>query len=131
MVSQPEPHAPERVRLDRWLWAARFYKTRSLAAAAIAGGKVHLSGQRVKRSKMVQVGDALRIRKGIYEYAVIVQGLAERRGRPPSFRPDERSSSRGREDPLRRNGDSSTDGRDWSRQARPHRTDGATPPGSS
>lgn len=82
MVSQPEPHAPERVRLDRWLWAARFYKTRSLAAAAIAGGKVHLSGQRVKRSKMVQVGDALRIRKGIYEYAVIVQGLAERRGRP-------------------------------------------------
>ena len=82
MVARREPDIPRRVRLDRWLWAARFYKTRSLAAAAIAGGKVHLAGQRVKRAKMVQLGDEVRIRKGAYEYAVIVQQLSERRGPP-------------------------------------------------
>lgn len=82
MVASREPDAPQRVRLDRWLWAARFFKTRSLAAQATAGGKVHLNGERVKRAKMVQLGDEVRIRKGTDEFVVIVQALSERRGPP-------------------------------------------------
>jgi ribosome-associated heat shock protein Hsp15 len=70
----------DRVRIDKWLWAARFYKTRSLAADAIAGGKVQLNGERVKRAKPVQVGDELRIRQGPYEHQVLVRALSERRG---------------------------------------------------
>lgn len=69
-----------RVRLDKWLWAARFYKTRSLAAEAIAGGKVQVNGERVKRAKPLQAGDEVRIRQGPYEHQVVVRGLAERRG---------------------------------------------------
>jgi ribosome-associated heat shock protein Hsp15 len=72
----------ERVRLDRWLWAARFFKTRALAAAAVAGGKVHVNGTRAKPAKQLQVGDALRIRLGPYEWLVTVRGLSERRGPP-------------------------------------------------
>jgi ribosome-associated heat shock protein Hsp15 len=67
-------------RLDKWLWAARFYKTRSLAADAIVGGKVHLNGDHAKRAKPVQVGDTIRIRQGIYETTVRVRALANRRG---------------------------------------------------
>lgn len=70
----------DRVRLDRWLWAARFYKTRSLAAQAVEGGKVQLNGDRVKRSKQIVLGDEIRIRKGPYEYRLEVTGLSERRG---------------------------------------------------
>jgi ribosome-associated heat shock protein Hsp15 len=70
----------DRVRLDKWLWAARFYKTRSLAAEAIAGGKVQLNGDRVKRAKPVQIGDELRIRQGPYEHLILVRGVSERRG---------------------------------------------------
>lgn len=70
----------DKVRLDRWLWAARFYKTRSLAAAAIDGGKVHYRGARVRRSQLVHVGDEIRIRKPPYEFLVVVQALAEHRG---------------------------------------------------
>ena len=62
------------------MWAARFFKTRSLAAKAVAGGKVHLNGRRAKRSANPQVGDRLRIRKGQYLLEVIVRGLSERRG---------------------------------------------------
>ena len=51
----------DRVRVDKWLWAARFYKTRSLAAAAIEGGKVQVNGERVKRAKVMQVGDDVRV----------------------------------------------------------------------
>jgi ribosome-associated heat shock protein Hsp15 len=69
-----------RVRLDKWLWAARFYKTRSLAAAAIEGGKVQVNGDRVKRAKPLQVGDEVRIRQGTYEYQIVVTQLSERRG---------------------------------------------------
>ena len=72
----------ERVRLDRWLWAARFFKTRALSAAAIAGGKVQVNGTRAKPAKQLQVGDALRIRVGPYEWLVTVRGLSERRGPP-------------------------------------------------
>jgi ribosome-associated heat shock protein Hsp15 len=69
-----------RTRIDKWLWAARFYKTRALAAEAIAGGKVHVNGERVKRAKPLQVGDEVRIRQGPYEHQVVVRDLSDRRG---------------------------------------------------
>ena len=72
----------ERVRLDRWLWAARFFKTRALSAAAVAGGKVQVNGTRAKPAKQLQVGDDLRIRVGPYEWLVTVRALSERRGPP-------------------------------------------------
>ncbi len=71
---------PDAVRLDKWLWAARFYKTRSLATQAVAGGKVHLNGERAKPARLVHPGDLLRIRIGPFEHTVTVAGLAERRG---------------------------------------------------
>jgi ribosome-associated heat shock protein Hsp15 len=67
-------------RLDKWLWAARFYKTRSLAADAIVGGKVHLNADRAKRAKPVQIGDEISIRHGAYETVVRVRALSNRRG---------------------------------------------------
>ena len=69
-----------KVRLDKWLWAARFFKTRSLAADTIEGGKVELNGDRVKRAKNVQRGDEVSVRLGPYEHVVVVRGLSERRG---------------------------------------------------
>ena len=71
-----------RVRLDRWLWAARFFKTRALAAAAIGGGKVELNGARAKRAKPLAVGDRLRIRRGPFEYLVVVRAVSEHRVPP-------------------------------------------------
>jgi len=71
---------PGKVRLDKWLWAARFFKTRALAATAIDGGKVDVHGERVKRAKLVQVGDEIRLRQGAIEWQVIVRAIAERRG---------------------------------------------------
>lgn len=70
----------DRVRIDKWLWAARFYKTRSLAADAIAGGKVQVNGERVKRARPMQVGDEVRIRQGPYEHSIVVRELSDRRG---------------------------------------------------
>ena len=72
--------ADETVRLDRWLWASRFFKTRALAVEAIDGGRVQVEGQRVKRAKGVGVGDRIRIRQGAFEWQVVVRGLSERRG---------------------------------------------------
>jgi ribosome-associated heat shock protein Hsp15 len=69
-----------KLRLDKWLWASRFFKTRSLAKAAIEGGKVHLAGQRVKVSKEIMVGDMLKIRQGWDEKTVRVDRLADKRG---------------------------------------------------
>ena len=71
-----------KVRLDRWLWVARLFKTRALAGEAIAGGKVQVNGGRAKAAKQIQVGDAVRVRKGPFEYHLTVRGLAERRGPP-------------------------------------------------
>ena len=68
------------VRVDKWLWAARFYKTRSLATEAVAGGKVHVNGERAKPAKAVVSGDTVRVRIPPYEWTVVVRGLAERRG---------------------------------------------------
>ncbi len=69
-----------RVRLDKWLWAARFFKTRALATEAIEGGKVHVNDQRVKPARAVRVGDVLEVRRGFETMVVIVQALAEQRG---------------------------------------------------
>jgi ribosome-associated heat shock protein Hsp15 len=69
-----------RVRLDKWLWAARFFKTRALAAEAVEGGKVQVNGDRPKRARPVQPGDELRIRLGPYEHVVLVRALSGRRG---------------------------------------------------
>jgi ribosome-associated heat shock protein Hsp15 len=69
-----------KVRLDKWLWAARFYKTRSLAAEAIEGGKVQVNGDRVKRARPLQVGDEVRIRQGPFEHQIVVSRLSDRRG---------------------------------------------------
>jgi ribosome-associated heat shock protein Hsp15 len=71
---------PDKVRLDKWLWAARFFKTRALAAEAVEGGKVQLNGDRPKRARPLQVGDELRIRLGPYEHIVAVRALSDRRG---------------------------------------------------
>ena len=70
----------EEFRLDKWLWAARFFKTRGLAAAAIDGGKVDINGERGKRSRRLSLGDQLSVRVGPYEHVVIVRGLSNRRG---------------------------------------------------
>ncbi len=70
----------EVVRLDKWLWAARFYKTRSLATEAIKGGKVHLNNQRVKPSHHAEVGHTVRIKKESIEQTVIIKQLSAKRG---------------------------------------------------
>ncbi|WP_456384822.1 RNA-binding S4 domain-containing protein [Desulfolithobacter sp.] len=70
----------DKVRIDKWLWAARFFKTRSLAAKAVSGGHVHLNGQRVKPSRLVAIGDRMVIRRGELEFTVDILGLSDRRG---------------------------------------------------
>jgi ribosome-associated heat shock protein Hsp15 len=74
-----KPQASGKLRLDKWLWAARFFKTRSLAKAAIEGGKVQLGGQRVKVSREVNAGDTLHIRQGWDEKVVLVLALSDQR----------------------------------------------------
>jgi ribosome-associated heat shock protein Hsp15 len=69
-----------RVRLDKWLWAARFFKTRGLAVDAIDSGKVEVNGERGKRAKQLQTGDSVRIRIGPYQHLITVLALSERRG---------------------------------------------------
>lgn len=68
------------VRIDKWLWAARFFKTRALAAQAVGGGKVQVNGARAKSSRIVQIGDILRIRRGEVEFTITVLGLSAGRG---------------------------------------------------
>lgn len=68
-----------RMRLDKWLWVARFFKTRALAAEAIWGGKVHVDGQRVKPSKTISIGSRVEITKPPYTFEIIVTGLALQR----------------------------------------------------
>lgn len=69
----------EGVRLDKWLWAARFYKTRALAREMIDGGKVHYNGQRTKPSKVVELNAQLTLRQGNDERTVVVKGITEQR----------------------------------------------------
>ena len=77
-MTKSEP--TEKFRLDKWLWAARFFKTRSLAAQAVEGGKIKLNGQRVKPAKELHVSDALEIHMGDYVWHVTVRELSARRG---------------------------------------------------
>jgi ribosome-associated heat shock protein Hsp15 len=75
--------AIERLRIDKWLWAARFYKTRSLAAQAVEGGKVKLNGARVKPAKDVMPGDRVEVRLGELQWLVEVRAVSLRRGPAP------------------------------------------------
>lgn len=75
-----------KIRLDKWLWAARFFKTRGLAKQAIEGGKVHYEGQRCKVSKTVDLGAKLTIRQGFDEKVVLVKALSEQRRGAPEAR---------------------------------------------
>ena len=76
----------DRLRIDKWLWAARFFKTRSIAKTAIEGGKVHLDGQRVKVSREIAIGETLVIKQGWDEKEVVVLGLSAQRGPAPVAR---------------------------------------------
>jgi ribosome-associated heat shock protein Hsp15 len=80
MANDSHGNAAAEVRLDKWLWAARFFKTRSLATEAVNGGKVELNGLRPKPSKPLRVGDQLRIRLGAFIHEVKVSALSDRRG---------------------------------------------------
>jgi len=73
-------NAADPVRLDKWLWAARYFKTRALAAEAVAGGRVEVGGHRVKPGRDVRIGDVVRVRIGPYVHVVTVRALSGRRG---------------------------------------------------
>ena len=70
----------EEVRIDKWLWAARFFKTRSLAATAVKGGKIKINGGRIKPSRTVKIGDQLHIERGDVEFDITIEGLSDKRG---------------------------------------------------
>jgi ribosome-associated heat shock protein Hsp15 len=72
-----------KIRIDKWLWACRFYKTRAIAKAAIEGGKVHLDGHKPKPGKIVQLGDKVKLRQGADEKTVIVEALSDKRQSAP------------------------------------------------
>jgi ribosome-associated heat shock protein Hsp15 len=76
----------DQVRIDKWLWAARFFKTRSLATDAVLGGHVQLNGLRVKPSKDVRIGDDVEVRIGTVTWSVAVTGLSDKRGPAPVAR---------------------------------------------
>jgi ribosome-associated heat shock protein Hsp15 len=78
MHDQDEP-----IRLDKWLWAARFFKTRALAAEAATGGKVEINGERAKPSRIVRAGDQLWVRRDTFEWTVIVKDVSRLRGPAP------------------------------------------------
>lgn len=75
--------ASDKLRIDKWLWAARFFKTRSIAVDAVENGKVMVNGMRVKPAKAIGIGDMLEIRAGKFRYEVEVLGLSNRRGGAP------------------------------------------------
>lgn len=79
-------NAPSGVRVDKWLWAARFFKTRSLATDAVSGGKVRLNGAAVKPARDVKLGDRLEIHNGETTWEIVVLGLSEKRGPAPEAR---------------------------------------------
>ncbi len=85
-VQQSHQQEEPRIRLDKWLWAARFYKTRTLAKEAIEGGKVHYNGQRTKPGKIVEVGAMIRLKQGWAEREITICALSDRRGGAPQAR---------------------------------------------
>lgn len=68
------------MRIDKWLWAARFFKTRTLATDAVEGGKIKLNGERPKPAKAVKIGDQLEVRSGAFTFAISVLALSDKRG---------------------------------------------------
>jgi len=70
----------KKIRVDKWLWAARFFKTRAVASKAVDGGKVHVNGQRVKSSRPIQVGDRLDITRGHIQSVIDITELSDKRG---------------------------------------------------
>ncbi len=82
-MTLPQAGSTESMRLDKWLWAARFFKTRKLAAEAITGGKVHLNGKRAKPGRDIRPGSRLEIHKGSFEWDITVQIIPKQR-RPAS-----------------------------------------------
>jgi ribosome-associated heat shock protein Hsp15 len=83
MNNQDIGQTHEPIRIDKWLWAARFFKTRSLAGDAVTGGKIDVNGARAKPSRSMRLGDKLNIRRGAFEWTVVVKGLARLRGPAP------------------------------------------------
>jgi ribosome-associated heat shock protein Hsp15 len=73
-------HERPGIRLDKWLWAARFFKTRSLAALALDGGRIRVNGERAKRARQVHLGDQVEVRLPPYSHLLVVRELSERRG---------------------------------------------------
>lgn len=73
--------ADSAVRLDKWLWAARIFKTRAIASQAIGAGQVEVNGAKAKRAKILHLGDQVRIRKSPFEFRLTVRALSEQRGR--------------------------------------------------
>lgn len=80
MNNKNKQETASEVRIDKWLWAARFFKTRSLAADAVTGGKVALNDARPKPSRVIRAGDHLNIRRGTYEWSIVVKGTSNYRG---------------------------------------------------
>jgi ribosome-associated heat shock protein Hsp15 len=83
MHADDAPVRTDPVRVDKWLWAARFFKTRSLASDAVDGGKVYVNGERAKPAKNVRPGDEVRLRSGPYEFVLQVRGTGDKRGPAP------------------------------------------------
>jgi ribosome-associated heat shock protein Hsp15 len=94
--------APASVRIDKWLWAARFFKTRALAATAVEAGRVTINGERCKASKLVRVNDALVIRRPPLEHGLVVRGVSDKRGAAPIAQQlyEETAESRARREAL-------------------------------
>ena len=90
------------MRIDKWLWAARFFKTRSLAQQAVAGGRVKLNGDRVKPAHALKTGDALVVRIAEFDWNILVRGVSERRGPAAEARQLYEESEAGRAERQRR-----------------------------